>query len=279
MAERGWSKFPPELRNQIYSEVLKEDKFIITNAEDVFRYRSSGPYHHQYRAPGYAGLNVASKQISLELQSFLYSKRVFRAHLCKFSDNNLPVPPPALGQIQKLEIFLDQTRTPRASTLNWVKQGNYYRSWYEALVGSGDQRSMCRIAISNIIMETFVTSNGEIIHVPAVTELLAAREQLIGYKMVILELGEAPDDPRQGRDRSQDPEYQSATGPIREAEYSGASFEDLKELFATALEPVLGPCCYYDRGNFCCLEFRPGDEVNPIEPSQAPFYISEDEDD
>ena len=94
-------------------------KLIITNAEDVFRYRSRGPYNHQFRPPGYAGLLVASKQTSLELQSILYSERVFGAHLCKFSDNNLPIPsPPALDRLQKLEIFLDQTGDPRKEHLS-----------------------------------------------------------------------------------------------------------------------------------------------------------------
>ena len=106
--------------------------------------------------PGYAGFIVASKQIS---------------HWCKFSDKNLAAPPPALGRIERLEILLDQTRTPRASTLNWARQEHYYRTWYEALAGSAHQRKICRIVISNIIMETFVNPNGEIAHVPAVTEL------------------------------------------------------------------------------------------------------------
>ena len=64
MAERGWSKFPPEIRNMIYSEVVQEKILIITNAEDVFRERT-----RQYTGriicprPEYAGLIVASKHI------------------------------------------------------------------------------------------------------------------------------------------------------------------------------------------------------------------------
>ena len=277
MAERGWSKFPAEIRNQIYSEVVKEDKFIITNAEDVFRERTR-QYTNRIicRRPGYAGLIVASKQISRELQSFLYSNRIFRAHLCKFTDNNLPVPPPALGRIENLEIFLDQTRSPRATTLHWPKQERYYRTWYEALAGADYQRTLCRIVVSNIIMKTFLTQSFEIVHVPSVTELLAAREKLVGYKTVVVELGEAPTG--LPGDHSQLPEYQSALGPVCEATYSGHALEGLKALFASALETVLGPCIYYDRGNFCCLEFRPEDEVNPIERNQAPFYDPENED-
>ena len=276
MAERVLWKFPPEIRNMIYSEVLKEEKFIITHAEDVFRERL-----RQYTSriicpgPGYAGLMVASKQISSELQGFLYSNRIFRAHLCKFSDNNLPTPPPALGWIENLEILLDQDRSPRATTLHWPKQERYHRSWYNALAGVDYQRTMCRIVISNIIMETFVTPNFEIVHVSSVTELLAAREKFIGFKTVILELGKAPI--HLPGVHSQRPEYQSAIGKIEEATYSGPAFEGLKALFASTLEPVLGPCVYYDRGNFCCLEFRPGDEVDPIERNQAPFYNSENE--
>ena len=278
MAECGWSEFPAEIRNMIYSEVLEEKSFTITKAEDVFRERLR-LYTHRIicRRPAYAGLIVASKQISSELTAFLYSNRIFRAHLCKSTDNNLPTPPPALAQIEKLEILLDQTRTPRATTLHWHKQERYYRSWYEALAGADCQRLMCRIVISNIIMETFLTPDFKIVRIPSVTELLAAREKLVRYKTVVVELGEAPTG--LPGDQSQLPEYQSATGSIWKAADSGPAFERLKALFASTLETVLGPYIYYDRGNFCCLEFRPGDEVNPIEQGQAPFCISEDEDD
>ena len=81
------------------------------------------------------GIGVAQELASLDLQAFLYSNRIFRAHLCKFTDNNLPAPPLALGRIENLEIFLDQTRSPRATTLHWPKQERYYRTWYEALAG------------------------------------------------------------------------------------------------------------------------------------------------
>ena len=120
---------------------------------------------------GYAGFIVASKQIS---------------HLCEFSDKNLPAPPPALARIERLEILLDQMRTPRATTLSWARQEHQYRRWYEALAGSAYQRKICRIVISNIILETFVKPNGEIAHVPAVTELLAAQEKLIGFNFLHL---------------------------------------------------------------------------------------------
>ena len=90
-----------------------------------------------------------------------------------------------------------------------------------------------------------------------------------------MELGEAPT--HLLGDHSQSPEYQSAIGFTDDAAYSGPAFEGLKALFASTLETVLGPCAYYDRGNFCCLEFRPGDEVDPIERGQAPFGNSEDE--
>ena len=118
---------------------------------------------------------------------------------------------------------------------------------------------MCRIVVSNITLETFVTSNFEIVHVPSITDLLAAREKLIGLRTVIIELGEAP--LGLPGDHSQRLVYQSAIGSIREATYSGASFEGLKALFALTLETVLGPCVYFDRGNFRWLEFRPSDEV------------------
>ncbi|KAM0797659.1 hypothetical protein BDR22DRAFT_892089 [Usnea florida] len=279
MAERecGWWELAPEIRNMIYSEVVKEEKFIITKAEDVYRERTR-QYTNRIicRRPDYAGLIVACKQVSIELQAFLYSNRIFRAHLCRFTDNNLPAPPPALGQIEILEIFLDQTRSPRATTLHWPKQERYYRTWYEALAGAIYQRKLCRIVISNIIMETFLTPDFQIIHVPSVTELLAAREKFIGFKQVVLELGEAPTH-LQG-DHSQSPGYQSAIGSIRDATYSGLAFEGLKALFASTLEAVLGPCIYYDRGNFRCLEFRPGDEVNPIKRNQSPFVNPESED-
>ena len=209
--------------------------------------------------PEYAGLIVASKHISLELQAFLYSKRIFRAHLCKFTDNNLPIPPPAVGRIENLEILLDQTRSPRATTLHWPEQERYYRTWYQALAGAAYQRTTCRTIISNIIIETFVTQDFEIVHVPSVTELLAAREKLIGFSTVIMDLGEAPI--HLPGDQSQSPEFQSATGLVEDAAYSGPAFEGLKALFASTLETVLGPCVYFDRGNFRCLEFRPGDEV------------------
>ena len=126
-------------------------------------------------------------------------------------------------------------------------------------------------------MKTFVTQNFVIVHMPSVTELLAAREKLISYETLVLELREAPT--HLPGDHPQRPLYQSAIGSIQEATYSGAAFEGLKALFASTLETVLGPCIYYDRGNFCCLEFRPGDEVDLIERDQAPFYSSEDEHD
>ena len=276
MAECVLWNFPPEIRNMIYSEVLQEEKFIITHAEDVFRERKRQCTGRIIcPRPAYAGLIRTSKQISQELQDFLYSNRIFRAHLCKFTDDDLPDPPPALGRIENLEIFLDQTRSPRATTLHWPRQDQYYRSWYDALAGVDYQRTMCRIVISNIIMRTFLTPDFEIVHVPSVTELLAAHEKFVGFGTVILELGEAPTS--LPGDQSQSPEFQSAKGDIEEATYSGPAFEGLKALFASALEMVLGPCVYYDRGNFCCLEFRPGDEVDPIERNQAPFYNSENE--
>ena len=116
-------------------------------------------------------------------------------------------------------------------------------------------------------METFVTPSFEIVRVPSVTELLATREKLIGYKTVVVELGEAPTGLL--GDHSQRPVYQSAIGSIREATCSWPSFEGLKALFASTLETVPGPCIYFDRGNFCYLKFRPGDEVNPIEPAKC----------
>ena len=72
-------------------------------------------------------------------------------------------------------------------------------------------------------METFVTSNFEIVHIPSVTELLAAREKLIGYRTVVVELGEAPT--HLPGDHSQRPVCQSAIGSVREATYSGPAFE------------------------------------------------------
>ena len=108
-------------------------------------------------------------------------------------------------------------------------------------------------------METSHTPDFEIVHVPSVTELLAAREKLVGFSTVILELGEAPTG--LPGDHSQRPVYQSAIGSIREAKSSGSAFEGLKALFASMLETVLGPYAYFDRGNFRSLEFCPGDEV------------------
>ena len=61
------------------------------------------------------------------------------------------------------------------------------------------------------------------------TELLAAREKLIGYKTVVVELGEAATG--LPGDHSQLPEYQSAIGSVQEATYSGPAFEGLKALF------------------------------------------------
>ncbi|KAM0801324.1 hypothetical protein BDR22DRAFT_888633 [Usnea florida] len=213
-----------------------------------------------------------------------------------------------------------------------------YRTWYEELAGPDYQRTMCRIVISNI-METFLTANFEIVHVPSATERLAPYEKLIGYETVILDLEAAKPEQRppllylpiqvgivrhfsianmtmesvsinsvpvshrlNPRELTHcswgDGRLHAATRTCpsvieyagvqvwtaicaRRSKilYSGPAFESLKALFASMLETVLGPCIYYDRGNFLFLEFRPNDEVNPIKRNQAPFYNPEDEDD
>ena len=263
---------PAEVRIIIYTNLLQGGKYIIADPEADFRYSSSESCHPKtgYRPPAYAGLLLASKLISEELQEVLYKTCVFRAYLCGHSDRVLRSPcPKVFARLQKVELFLDIEAYWKIPYGHMIDSERYYREWFEVFSGFENHRKYCRVTISNIgFSDWFYQENG-LIHTVLYQQFLQACKKFIGFQTVILELGRRP--PFHFIMRSQDSYYQAATGPVQHPKHAGEAFEALKSRLDKELQPFLGSCIYYDRGNFRCLEFRPRDTVNVIPPGQKPF--------
>lgn len=224
--------------------------------------------------PAYAGLLRASKQISAEVQEQLYKTCVFRAYLCKYSACEVPLSyPPVFSRLQNVEFFLDLSSRPSTRIGVRADPEKYYREWFGAFTGSAFDRKYCRVTFSNIkfgnifIRDGFIRDN--IYHTVVFQQFMRACKRFVGFQIVILELGKAI--PLYQTPFPQRPCPQAATGPAQDPLYAGEELEALKRHLEAELQPTLGPCVYYDRGTFRCLEFRPRDTVNPIEAGQAPF--------
>lgn len=259
---------PREIRDQIYTEVLQGSKYVLGDDET----RINLP------KPAYAGLLVASKAISAELQESLYKECVFRVYFNRRS-HYLPSPPcrQNFSRVQKLELFLNLRTNTESMRDVWKEPMVYYRHWLEMFGGSRIPRGFCRITISNLIFDRFWYATN-VSHEAFCQPFLHPCRAFVGFQTVVLELGESPlpyhdsfhDSVSQGA------YYEAGTGPAEPAEYAGEQFEAYKRRLAMELEPTLGHCIYYDRGNFRCLEFRPRAEV-PIEPG-CEAYVGELED-
>ncbi len=259
----------------IYTNVVHGLEFNFIDPKATFR-DCVGMFAHcmsEHRHPPYAGLLLASKVLSAEIQEVLYKEGVFWAYLnehevCRFS----PPSPDIFARFQKVNLYLDVSIPSRAPTFSGSPRymrpaleeslpfsclPNHYRQWLNLFGGSKNHRKLCRITISNISPTT-----DNLNHTRDFQQFLEACKTFVGFEVVILELGR---------------EYNRiATGPIRDPDYAGEGFEALKKRLHTELEPFLGHCIYYDRDVSCCLEFRPRTDA-PIEPGCAPYTVELDE--
>ena len=155
------SAIPQEIRDEIYTEVLRGGRYLIIDPEGWLRHELPLGYFqfHKlgYHRPLYAGLLVASKKISEEVQEILYKDSVFNAYLCRDPDRNVSSPgPQEFARIQKMQFFLDVSlfayRTNSITQDSSLDPGGletYYRKWFATFGGSDPHRDFCRIKITN----------------------------------------------------------------------------------------------------------------------------------
>ena len=263
---------PAEVRIIIYTNLLRGGKYIIADPEADFRYSSSGFRYLKtgYRPPPYAGLLLASKSISEELQEVLYKTCVFGAYLCKHSDRVLRSPcPKVFARLQKVELFLDLEAYRKLLNGLMIDPERFYHEWLEVFSGFENHREYCRVTISNIGFSNWPYQTNSLIHTVLYQKFLQACKKFVGFQTVILELGRRPSS--HFNMWSRESYYEAATGPVQHPKHAGEAFEALKSRLEKELKPFLGSCIYYDRGHFRCLEFRPRDTVNAIPPGQKPF--------
>ena len=279
-----WSLLPQETKDQIYKTLLRlrGGRYIIIDPEGWLRHQLPMGAFHQltlgYDRPLYAGLLVASKEISEGIQMVLYKESVFNAYLCRDPDRNVSLPDPQLfARIQKIQFFLDVSlffyrSNPVSQDLSLDPGGleRYYRQWFAAFGGSEPHRDFCRIKITNIKLESFQQT-------PVYRQFLSAFKTYTSFRNVIVELGEAPD-PQLVQGFPFQPDEASlweGNDPPEEPEFAGVDFEALKTAIAIELTPYLGNCHYYDRGYIRCLEFRPRPRPGErIEPGSPPYIDS-----
>lgn len=112
MDENAFPKLPQEIRDEIYTEVLRGGKYLSFDPEGWLRFQLPlGPFQYcdlGYQRPAYAGLLISSKKISQEMRKTLYKVCVFSAYLCKDPECNVPPPTQQeFARIQRIELFLD----------------------------------------------------------------------------------------------------------------------------------------------------------------------------
>ena len=115
MSRGSFSKLALEIRDHIWSGVLQGGKHLIADPKaylrcpaEAFRYVGSN-----YCPPAYAGILVASKAISQEVQETLYKKCVFRAYLCNHIDRLMDASrSEVFSRLQKVELSLDVNLYP-----------------------------------------------------------------------------------------------------------------------------------------------------------------------
>lgn len=271
MAENHLWKFPRELRDQVYADVLGGKKSMVVDAEDWTLERHIPHRFLEFRPPAYAGLLLASKTISAEFQEILYKNSVFRAYLCKNPYRLVPPPrPEEFARIQKIEIILDVSiqhsrgnPVTDTATHDIREVEGYYREWFLAFGGSGAHRDFCRIRITSIVMRSFHCT-------PVYRQLLQTCTTFTGFRTVIVELEERPNI---GVQRTH---VQAGNEPLQEPLFAGVCCEATKATIALKLRPFLGQCIYYDRGDVRCLEFRPRTD-EPIQPGCEPYVQQQDD--
>ncbi len=275
MSENTLLKLPREVRDMIYTNVVHGLKFNFINPEASVP-DCVGMFAHckpEHRHPQYAGLLLASKDTSAEIQEVLYKEGVFWAYLSECEVYRLPPPSRDIfARFQKVNLYLDVGNPSRVPTISGSPRymrpalegiptfsfsPAHYRQWLNLFGGSRNIRKLCRITILNISPTT-----DNLNQTRDFQQFLEVCKTFVGFEIVILELG------REGSG--------IATGPIRDAEYAGEGFEALKKRLHTELEPFLGHCIYYDRDVSCCLEFRPRTDA-PIEPGCEPYTVELDD--
>ena len=259
-----WSKLPQEIKDLIYKEVLLARQYIIIDPEPWARLSLANPYSDP--TPAYAGMMLASKETSTEMQEVLYKHCIFRAYLCKAPSRRMQSPrAQQYERIQKIEIHMDLAilaRTTNPSS-NPGQLEVYYREWFDAIGNSGAHRDFCRIRITSIVLGSFHTT-------PVYRQLLRASRFYTGFRTVIVELGGSLIPQSYQPHLSQRAYYIAGDSLPQAPAFAGQIFEGLKASIARSLEPYLGPCIYYDRDEIRCLEFRPRTD-EPIAPGCAPF--------
>ncbi|CAF9905769.1 hypothetical protein IMSHALPRED_003970 [Imshaugia aleurites] len=278
-------RLPREVRDLIYTNLLRSCVYVIVNPKAYSRHPSSDFAYciPDYRPPPYSGLLLASKTISAELQEALYRECGFRAYLCQYADRILPALRPRIfDRIQKVELILDLRLCPQVSRLDGENPGldwwyprsqvtgrdlpdptKYYREFFEAFRGRqvhGVRRKYCHVTIANIVILYLNDSNGKLVHAGFYQDFLRTCKTFVDFEVVVLELKETPPDCHWCQ--PQELWYRAAVEPAEDAVDAGRPFEALIKKLATTLEPYLGLCAEYDRGKFRCLEYRPSDPLN-----------------
>ncbi|CAD6568601.1 MAG: hypothetical protein ASARMPRED_001874 [Alectoria sarmentosa] len=273
MSGNTLSRIPQEVRDLIYTEVVKGGKYIVADPEGWLRSPLGSFHYHElgYHPPTYIGLLLVSKSVSSEMQEILYKEGVFRAYLCRHPDQVVQPPrPQEFARLQKIEIILDVSLY--SYTANPINQDltkdpghveRHYRKWFEAFGGAGARRDFCRIKIKNIELESFARTL-------VYRQLLSVFKTLTGFRIVIFELEERLYVEPFQIQYLQPARIRAANGPLKEPEWAGDILETLKNTIAVELQPSLGHCVYYDRGHVSCVELRPRTD-EPIEHGCAPY--------
>ena len=217
-------KLPREIRDMIYTDIVRglEFNFINPKASSWFGSEYFAHCKPVYRSPPYAGLLLASKASSAEIQEVLYKEGVFWANLTEHEVCRIPPPSPDIfARFQKVSLNLDVSIPSRAPTFRgrprymWPALGGslpfsyspeHYRKWLDLFGGSTNPRKLCRVTISNI---SYTTDN--LNHTRDFQQFLEACKTFVGFEIVILELGKVNNG--------------IATGRIRDPDYAGEGFE------------------------------------------------------
>lgn len=245
---------PQEMVNHIIKDVLQDSRYNLAKPDANNRFwpsRFVDPISPQC-PPAYAGLLVASKAVSEEVQRLLYKDGVFRAYLNRSFGSLGPVlRRSAYDRMQKVELVLELNNSRFNIIRTWPE--NYYRDWFDVFGSSRVIREHCHIKVTYFVSEQYGrprpypwTRNNDM-DSAFCQRFIEGCSSFVGFKVVVLEL-----------------EKNSGRAP------AGHEFEEFKEHLENVLQPTLGSCIRYNRENIHFMEFHPRQTVEAISPNQSP---------
>lgn len=261
-AQNRFLDLPREIRDQIYREILckryliqrsarwKRGKAVFREDRPLFWFRGT---HYHWRGlfwSGYIGtkkrrlfwaeisLLLTSKVICQEAMDIMYEGSLFCVYVGERSQRWYPMTPlppqQLLDRMQNIEIG-----TCVCCTLDYTAS----ETWFKNINASHTKRNTCRISFPCYYCLIWCTD-----HAP----YFRACQSLIGFKTVIVALELLCTDPEE------------VEGPLE-------VYDTIREEFKAALEPHLGPSCYYDSESVFSLVFHPRKHLEDGQATRSTF--------